>query len=255
MISEVDLLYLSPHLDDAALSCGGQIFMHAKSGRSVLVVTLMAGEPRTDARSTLAEYLHHNWGVTAETAVARRRAEDEAACRRLGADALHLSVPDCIYRAHPESGEPLYTSDEALFGEVDEAEEHLIQEIADQLRNLPAAGRIFVPLCVGHHVDHQLTRKAAECHFGRQSLTYYEDYPYVQRDPDALDPLLGDKTAWESALIPLTEEALRARLEATLAYDSQISVLFNDRQTLEEAVKTYVKSVGGERVWRRCDDS
>lgn len=252
MTNEYDLIYLSPHLDDAALSCGGQIFMYAESGRSVLVVTIMAGEPRTDARSTLAEYLHHNWGVTAETAVARRRAEDKAACRRLGADALHLSVPDCIYRAHPESGEPLYASDEALFGEVDEAEEYLIEEIADQLNAAPAAGRILVPLCVGHHVDHQLTRKAAERNFGQDSLIYYEDYPYVQRDPDAL---LGVGTAWQSELIPLTEAALQARLDAVLAYDSQISVLFNDPQTLAESLKTYIESVGGERVWRPCTDS
>ncbi|MDX1686422.1 MAG: PIG-L family deacetylase [Candidatus Promineifilaceae bacterium] len=249
-MSEYDLLYLSPHLDDAVLSCGGQIYMHTEAGRSVLVVTFMAGEPRTDTRSTLAEYLHHNWGVTAETAVARRRAEDKAACRRLGADTLHLSVPDCIYRVHPESGQPLYTSDEALFGEVDESEAYLIEELVGKMSRLPAAGRILGPLGVGHHVDHQLTKKAAERHFGREHLVYYEDYPYVQRDPDVLDALLPAETQWKPELIPLTEAALQARLEASLAYDSQISVLFNDPQTLADTLKTYVKSVGGERVWQ-----
>lgn len=250
MTREYDLLYLSPHLDDAVLSCGGQIFLHGEAGCSVLVVTLMAGEPRTDARSTLADYLHHNWGVTAETAVARRRAEDEAACRRLGATACHLSVPDCIYRVHPESGEPLYTSEEALFGDVHDAEAYLIEEIVAEVSDLPPAGRVLVPLCVGHHVDHTLTRKAAERHFGRASLIYYEDYPYVQREPDALDALVGDGKAWQPELIPLTASALEARLEAALAYESQIGALFNDRQTMADALQAYVKLIGGERLWR-----
>lgn len=250
MTREYDDLYLSPHLDDAVFSCGGQIFMQVEASRSALVVTIMAGEPRTVRRSVLADYLHHNWGVTAETAVAQRRAEDEAACHRLGADALHLSVPDCIYRVHPRSGEPLYTSDEALFGEWDEAEAYLIEEIVEAFSHLPSAGRVLVPLCVGHHVDHQLTRNAAEYHFGPECLTYYEDFPYVQRDPDALDAVLGDESAWESELIPLTEAALQARLQASLDYESQISVLFNDPKTMTDAMKTYVESTGGERVWR-----
>lgn len=253
MKSQYDALYLSPHLDDAALSCGGQIYQQTGGGRSVLVATVMAGEPRTDTRSTLADYLHHNWGVTAETAVARRRVEDETACDRLGADTLHWSVPDCIYRVHPETGEPLYTSEDALFGNVDDAEGYLIQEIVEEMGDLPAAARILVPLGAGHHVDHQLTRKAAECYFGREKLIYYEDYPYAQRNPDTLDALLEVEAAWQSEVIPLTEAALQARLEAILAYDSQINVLFNDPQTLADTLKAYVEAVGGERVWWPSD--
>lgn len=255
MRSEYDALYLSPHLDDAALSCGGQIFLRTEGGQSVLVVTIMAGQPRTDTRSTFADFLHHNWGVTAETAVARRRAEDETACRRLGADTLHWSVPDCIYRVHPETGDPLYTSDEALFGDVDEAEEYLVQEIVEAMNELPDAPHLFVPLTAGHHVDHQLTRKAAERYFGRERLIYYEDFPYVQRHPDAVDALVGEEAAWKPDVIPLTEEALQARLEASLAYKSQIGTLFNDPQALTDNLHTYVEEVSGERVWRPPDTS
>ena len=244
-----DAVYLSPHLDDAVFSCGGQIFMQSEAGQAVLVATLMAGEPQTDRRSMLAEYLHHNWGVTAETAVAQRRAEDEAACRRLGAEAIHFSFPDCIYRVHPQSEEPLYTSDEALFGDVEAAETYLIGDIVDAMKGLPAAGRILAPLGIGHHVDHQLTRQAAERHFGRERLIFYEDYPYVQRDPDAIEALLGPETMWEPELIPLTAAAFRARLEAALTYHSQISVLFNNPKAMADGMKTYVESVGGERVW------
>ena len=37
-------IYLAPHLDDAVLSCGGQIFERTARGENVLVVTVMAGD-------------------------------------------------------------------------------------------------------------------------------------------------------------------------------------------------------------------
>jgi LmbE family N-acetylglucosaminyl deacetylase len=57
-----DHIYLSPHLDDVALSCGGQIFLHTTAGQSVLVVTLMAGAPDADtAVSEFVQLLHQRW--------------------------------------------------------------------------------------------------------------------------------------------------------------------------------------------------
>ena len=40
-----DTIFLAPHLDDVVLSCGGQIFLETEAGNSVLVVTIMAGDP------------------------------------------------------------------------------------------------------------------------------------------------------------------------------------------------------------------
>ena len=55
----VDHLYLSPHFDDAALSCGGQIATWTAAGQSVLVVTITGGDPldalSADAAAALTE--------------------------------------------------------------------------------------------------------------------------------------------------------------------------------------------------------
>ena len=243
-----DRIYLSPHLDDAVLSCGGQIYQATKAGHKILIATVAAGEPETEIRSDFAQLQHYNWGLTAAEAVVDRRAEDIAACQLLGAEYLHWSLPDCIYRVDPTSGVPLYTSDADIFGEIDQAEWSLVSSLAARMDELPAAAQIIVPLTLGNHVDHQLTRLAAEYHFG-EGLVYYEDYPYIQRHPSTLAPLLAPQSAWRAEVIPLSEEALAVRIAASRQYRSQIGQLFNDAETMATLIRKQVAATGGERLW------
>ena len=245
-----DRIYLSPHLDDAVLSCGGQIYQETEAGRSVLIVSITAGEPQTDVRSGFAQAQHHNWGVSEEEVIAVRRAEDIAACHLLGAEYLHWPWPDCIYRLDPASRRPLYRSDEDIFGEIAPAERPLINQLAAKMDTLPPAGEIIIPLTVGNHVDHQLTRAAAERHFDSR-LLYYEDYPYVQRHPELLAPLVPITNGWHAELIPLTEAALTARTAASRQYRSQISQLFDNEEKMASLIRQQVTGAGGERIWRR----
>ncbi len=255
----VDSIYLSPHLDDVALSCGGQIHQRTSAGHGaeILIVTIMAGVPHPVRLSSFARQQHAAWGFApdrpaeevVQAVVHARRVEDEAACRLLGATPRHWPVPDCIYRRHPDTGDSLYTSDEALFGSVHPAEKGLVAEIAAWLATLPAAGRVVVPLGIGNHVDHQLTRMAAEVHFGRD-LWYYEDYPYAQCEPDQIDQLTAGGQ-WRAKLIPVNEAAFSARLAAVAAYSSQLDMLFSGREAMHRALTRFVRDQGGERLWRQ----
>ncbi|HRD99345.1 MAG TPA: PIG-L family deacetylase [Rubrivivax sp.] len=85
-------IYLSAHLDDAALSCGGLIHQQTRRGSVVAVVTLCAGDPPSASFSPFAEALHARWQLSPSEAVARRREEDHAALRGLGAGAAHGGV-------------------------------------------------------------------------------------------------------------------------------------------------------------------
>src|SRR6185295_15615325 len=59
-----DHIYLSPHLDDAALSCGGAIARHANAGARVLVVTICTAAPPSDGPfSDFANEVHQGWGL------------------------------------------------------------------------------------------------------------------------------------------------------------------------------------------------
>lgn len=268
-----DHLYLSPHLDDAVLSCGGQIFQQTTAGESVLVVTVTTGDPPPDGPlAPIAQELHDRWNAGLAQAVERsaiveqRRAEDAAACAVVGADYLHWPVLDCIYRTDPVTGRFLYVDTHGLFGAVDPVEGPLIDTLKAHMRALPPAGQIYIPLGVGNHVDHQLTRQAADRAFS--DGLYYEEYPYVAA-PGALDKVLppAERDSWVAVTAVLGEPAMTAKITAITTYDSQLSSFFLDDADLDRRVRAIGKRVwvedgrpphpvgdpvaGAERYWRR----
>lgn len=250
----IDFLYLSPHLDDAALSSGGGIFQQSRAGRSVLVVTFMAGDA-PPVLSAFAQELHDRWQLDLDAAAKRRR-EDEAACAILGADFLHLAFPDCVYRTHPHTGENMYRSREEIFGLVNPVElretDGLLGVIMGEMKRLPECGRVFIPLTIGNHVDHQLIRQAAERVFAPAQRLYYEDYPYVQWH--GFPPqVLGDGQGWQSEVVGLDAAAIQARHQAIAAYISQIPTLFGTLDALAEQLPAHIAAKGGEWLWHKRD--
>lgn len=254
-------IYLSPHLDDAVLSCGGRIYLETActelpnkvglaevaASHPVLIVTQMAGDPAPDLRlSAFAQELHQRWGLPQDT-VRTRRAEDAAACQILGADYLHWDILDCIYRTDPATGDLCYPTWEIVQTTQHPADEAVIAQLAQQLGQLPPADQVVCPLTVGQHLDHRLVRQAAEQAFGADHLLYYEDYPYVAKE-GAVDAVLTP--AMHPIQIALPETAVRAKIEAIWAYASQRSSFFDDYADLERKIEAYTAQVGGERYWQ-----
>jgi LmbE family N-acetylglucosaminyl deacetylase len=250
-------IYLSPHLDDAVLSCGGRIHQQSQRGERVSVITLCAGDPPQAALSPFAQALHLRWNTPREAA-AIRRAEDRAALGLLGAEPVHWDVPDCIYRADPQTGAFLYASEAALFGVWQAAEHPLAQRLAaDIARHVHAHpdSRLYVPLGIGNHVDHQLTRRAAEA--TGLPLIYYEDYPYAAREPYTALWAGRARAADGRALRPewaaLDEADLAAKCRAVAAYVSQLSSFWASEAAMHAALRSFAEQVGGgplaERLW------
>jgi LmbE family N-acetylglucosaminyl deacetylase len=246
-------VYLSPHLDDAVLSCGGRIWQQAQEGERVLVATVFGGTPAPDTPlSPFAQGLHARWGHLADAA-GRRQEEDQAALALLGAKPLHWTYADCIYRRTPEGHFP-YASEELLWGPVHPAEEGLIAELASRIAALPLepGGALFAPLRVRRHVDHQIVRRAAEGSGCR--LAYYEDYPYAE-NPSWLQEALVTLDA-KAELALLSEEALAAKVAAIACYRSQISTFWAGLDAMAASVRAYAERVGegqpAERYWLSC---
>jgi LmbE family N-acetylglucosaminyl deacetylase len=244
-------VYLSPHLDDVVLSCGGRIWQQARAGERVLVVTVFAGAPQADARlSSYARGLHARWGQS-DQAVPKRQQEDLQALALLGAEPLHWHYPDCIYRRAP-SGDFPYASDEALWGKIHPSEADLIRELAQRIRALPTlpGATPYVPLAAGRHVDHRIVRQAAERAEGLP--TYYEDFPYAE-DRGAVGAALADGE-WKSELLPLSQDALEGKIAAIACYRSQISSFWGSTADMAVAVRTFAERTGvgrpAERYWR-----
>jgi len=241
----MEWIYLSPHLDDVALSCGGLVWEQAAAGERVTVLTICAGDPPPGRLSEFAEGFHARWGISQEAA-ATRRAEDLRACQRMGAVTQHFSIPDCIYRLDPGDGSPLYTSEAALFGPLHPVEAGLVVDLQRELSPvLPSMANLVCPLTVGGHVDHRLVRTVAEG-LGRP-LWYYADTPYVLRAGEVLE---GAISGMRATNFPVSKRGLKAWIEAIALHTSQISTFWPDLHSMRAEISAYCRQVGGVRLWQ-----
>lgn len=242
-----DALYLSPHLDDVVLSCGGQVHQRCARGERVLVLTIFGGEPPAGPLSELAAQILEQMGLERRDALAIRRAEDAAACEILGAEAVHWPFSEATFRR--ADGEAIYGDVRALFARPAPADAPLVDELAQALARLPPADMVVAPLAVGSHVDHHVVRQAAEAAFADR-LAYYEDFPYVAK-LFALGKALGKRKAWRRVTVPTSGVDLEARQRAIGAYGSQVPALFRSVERMRRAVRRAARRAGGERLWYR----
>ncbi|HEX8683844.1 MAG TPA: PIG-L family deacetylase [Ardenticatenaceae bacterium] len=252
------LVILSPHFDDAVLSCGGQIWETRRQGGIVHVLTLFAGPPLGEP-PPFAQVQHAMWGSPPDPN-RLRRAEDVAALTRLGCyNFHHLDAPDAVYRLGT-AGQVLYDTEEAIFGEVHPDEATYAVTLADMVRAyLPMQATILAPLGAGHHVDHLLSHAVglSLLNEGRE-VAFYEELPYIE-SPGALEAALAEKLNWQMEATPISEEALQAKLAAMAYYQTQIPVLYRTEEEMQRRVRAIAQgAVGGEgyaeRVWRRSNE-
>ena len=166
-------IYFSPHLDDAVLSCAGRIARQTGAGHPVLVVTVFAGSAggATHPPPSFAPFQD----------IPARRREDRRALDVVGADHRWLDFPDAIQRHRR------YASLAGITAPVGGREARLRTEVANEVARIgrcwPAA-RLYFPLAVGNHVDHQIVAAAgfdlrrSDVRAGRE-ITFFEDAPYV----------------------------------------------------------------------------
>ncbi len=225
-------LYLSPHFDDAILSCGGLIARQTAAGERVVIANICAAAPDLCDLSPFARFQHDRWlDQHPDTdLMALRRAEDATACTELGVEAVALSELDCIYRRNA-AGEWLYASEEALWGPLHpEDDATALVAALENLRASLAPDAIYAPLAVGNHVDHQRVRTIAEGWMqDGWPVYFYEDYPYVEQTEKlwrALNrPAPGQ---WLRLPQPLEPDHAAKKIAAIAHYASQNVVLFNN---------------------------
>jgi LmbE family N-acetylglucosaminyl deacetylase len=245
-------VYVAPHLDDAVLSCGGQIAQYTADGARVLAVTLCAASPLAAAPLTpYAEHLHRTYGLGSDPTAGRRQEDDEALAL-LGCDGLHLDQLDAPYRL------AAYGERSAVFSQPvpDDPLGPATLQILQQLRAQQPQARFYLPLGIGSHVDH-LVVCAAGLAFHEQGadVRWYEDAPY------AVDPGLIARRlemldeAFEPVVVPI-DGMLDRKLQAIACYRSQVGKLFRDRP-MEQVMTEYAATVAGqpdrfgERHWVR----
>lgn len=239
-------IYLSPHFDDAVLSCGGLIWEQTHSGIAVEIWTVCAGNPPDGTLSDYAANMHKTWKTgTAQETVELRRIEDQNASRRLGATVQHLTIPDAIYR-RSETGTLFYP--ENIFTEPNPRDARLAVEVVRQFsEKLTQYDTLVCPLAVGGHVDHRITRAAAE--LLNRPLWYYADIPYRLQHPESLIPAVEKMT---SKTFFISAKGLSAWQDSIAAHVSQLSSLFADQREMRQKIREYAQTNSGLPLWE-CD--
>jgi LmbE family N-acetylglucosaminyl deacetylase len=193
-------------------SVGGTLAVLAAAGRRVRVVTCFTASVADPSPFALSTQLDKGLDADVDY-MALRRAEDVAALRRLGAEPVHLPLPEAPHRG--------YTSAPDLF-----AGQHPDDGIGSPLREalgpyLRDAALVLAPQALGDHVDHRVVADVVAAL--RPDALFWRDTPYVLRRPDA--------RAWRS-VPPGTEQPveigahLAAKAAAARCYATQLGFQF-----------------------------
>jgi LmbE family N-acetylglucosaminyl deacetylase len=252
-------IFLSPHIDDAVYSCGGTLAVQASVGLQPLVITVFAGIPPEDLQiSPFAAQIQRSMGagnITAAQLVRNRREEDANALNLLHAHYLWLDYLDAIYRGTPA----YYTTNEQLMSDQVHPgdswiDRQLAQELVNLSQRLPDAVW-YVPLAIGHHVDHLIVASAADRLIQRgATVKFYEDFPYVL-DTKALERRLQELGGNLDPAYVEMSEMLPYRIEAADFYASQTDLNFGSKARMHKAMEDYthgirpINTVHLERYW------
>lgn len=182
-------VFLSPHADDAILSCG--TLLTKLIGKTPIVVvnvfTKAHAKPYTLSAKTFMKY--SNGYTDAQALYKERIKEDKNVFATLGIKPIYLGIEEALFRRKKKK-----TFLGKILPEFDHIYPtyrwHIIKNIA---KNDPAIGMletilrkykkkntiVFAPYGMGNHVDHRVVRKVAENLF--DNLLLYSDFPYNQR--------------------------------------------------------------------------
>ncbi|MFC7478220.1 PIG-L deacetylase family protein [Dankookia sp. GCM10030260] len=210
-------LALSPHLDDAAFSCGGTLALLARAGWEVTIATAFTRSVPAPGGFALACQLDK--GLPAEVDyMALRRAEDAAACKALGARPLWLDFAEAPHRGYDDA--------QALFAPPrpeDTTLAPLAQALAALLAMSPAL--VLAPQAVGGHVDHVLLVQALRRVLpARMPVLWWTDFPYAARPGShPARPFAAEMAGLPECIVAGDAPA---RLAACAAYTTQIGFQF-----------------------------
>lgn len=222
------VVVVSPHLDDAVLSCGGFLSVHP----GATVVTVFAGNPDAYPTPQRLWDVQSGFGPDDDVMEARRR-EDRAALTRLDARPLHLDFIEHTY----------------LPGDQPVAPELLAEQLVPALRGLDPT-LVVAPFGLANP-DHDVTHRA--CMLARDQLGAgvswwcYEDNGY-KHIPGMLAwriSTLFRRLLWPTPVCPPVDHSGERKAAAVECYPSQLFALDDDWN-----IRAKLAAPAPEQFWR-----
>lgn len=203
------VLVLSPHLDDAVLSC----WHFVASREDVVVVNVFTGLPPPG--TPLTRWDRITGATDSRRRVEERLREDREALALVGREPVGLDFVEGQYGAPRPAPEEIAAALEPLVGE-----------------------HVVAPAGIGGHSEHELVRKAAQ-QLGR-GTSFYADLPYATVfgwpawvTGGVRDPFLNVEVDWEQwtgslgkpRVVEFTEDEQERKIAAMRTYRTQFPAL------------------------------
>jgi LmbE family N-acetylglucosaminyl deacetylase len=235
-------LVLSPHLDDAAFSCGGTMAQLVDAGWRVCMATAFTRSIHPAKGFALACQLDKGLGPEIDY-MARRQDEDRVAADLLGVHDLRwLDLPEAPHRG--------YDSAPALFGPVHD-DDDVWRDLSPMLADLASELRpslVLGPQGLGNHIDHRQMIRALLDAVPDAPLAFYRDTPYALRNPVALPYVTLP------GLEPVTVKVahgLERKVASAAAYSSQVGFQFGGTTAAMSALRSFAWDEGEGRPAER----
>ncbi|MEI7742396.1 MAG: PIG-L family deacetylase [Chloroflexota bacterium] len=226
------------------------------SRRAHIAAEPMAGQPLVDDTTTQGPILttERTEAAAAGDAMAQRRLEDERYAAFAEVAFVWLDLPDAVFRG--------YEGDEQLLGAPRADDAPPVDILRRELARLDAS-RVYLPMGVGGHVDHQLTRDAglgllhdepswimsAPGYAGR--IVLYEDFPYawweefgrIEEMPEGSFDAMPAHVSLNAEYADISDQ-LERKIRGIALYESQIERLFDSTSAMADAVRGFAARTG-----------
>lgn len=195
IISEkINLYFISPHLDDAMLSCG-DLLSRLSGLVDITVVNVFTEAAFPPYTLSTKNFLKQCNSKDAFELFKKRREEDKKIWNEMGIKVINLGFIDAQWRKKdklnflqsaltkfiPEFSHiyPTYRW-HIIKGEISKSDNFLMDNIKKEILgivNTKEKYLIFCPMAVGNHVDHVVVRNCCLEVFGK-NLILWSDFPY-----------------------------------------------------------------------------
>ena len=236
-------LALSPHLDDAAFSCGGTLATLARAGWRVVIATVFTATVPDPQGFALACQLDKGFGADVDY-MALRRNEDFLAARILGAEPVWLPFREAPHRGY-ESAPALFAGlrpDDRIGAELASGFAPLMLDLRPDL--------ILAPQAIGGHADHIQVFRALSSLQPECPVLWWHDFPYTVRDAAPREPHRAEMSLLPGEEFTIRPDALDAKRAAGLCYTSQLGFQFGGPGGLDQRLA----AAGPVEVFRRSGE-
>ena len=184
--------FISPHLDDVVLSCGGYLTCLSNKDHQVNIITVFSNAESSKHSKHAKKYLKHsgfNPNLTSPSSFFQyRRKEDTQALKIIGLKGSYLNFSDALWRRNNLVKLLfLYPNHKAIFlAKIHQQDQLLINKLSKILKNklakYPAQNTtIFAPIGIGGHVDHLIINQVIKLFEKTHQVIYWDDFPYNLR--------------------------------------------------------------------------